>query len=231
MSHGRARRLPTTPCPYAMPKCRKDEGDTTSTATPRARTASTTSATKRPEGSSGPRGYDVVRTRTFIRRKYDRFVRLRLPTALPFVAGAVLLTVAGLTFVVRVPSAFHELSAARAAAVGRNDLGGALATADSVGMNDDFVRDAFADIPATATFAVVLPPNESAVETKDHVNPITFAAAVSYFEDFLLPRRFTEQAGRGDYIVCLYCRYAYWDRRTHWLSSNEGGGLVGLVYR
>ena len=64
-SHGRARMLPTIPRPYAIPKCRKVAGDTTSTSTPRARTRSTASATKRPAESSGPRGYDVVRTRDF----------------------------------------------------------------------------------------------------------------------------------------------------------------------
>jgi len=158
-------------------------------------------------------------------------VGLRLSTALPFAAGAVLATAAALTFLVRVPSAFHALGSARAAAVGRNELGGALATADSVGINDDFVRAAFADIPRTAQFAVVLPPDETGVESKDHVNPITFAAAPGYFEDFLLPRRLAGEVARGDYIVCLYCRSAYWNRRTHWLSPDDGGGLVGIVYR
>ena len=68
--HGRARMLPTIPCPYARPKCRNDAGETTSTSTPRARTCSTASATKRPAGSSGERGYEVVRTGTFTRETY-----------------------------------------------------------------------------------------------------------------------------------------------------------------
>ena len=58
------RMLPTIPWPYASPKCRNDAGETTSTSTPRSRTCSTASATKRPATSAGPRGYDVVRTRT-----------------------------------------------------------------------------------------------------------------------------------------------------------------------
>src|SRR3954469_3521578 len=68
--HGRARTFPTIPCPYASPKCLNDAGETTSTSTPRPRTCSTASATKRPAGSSGERGYDVVSTTTFTRETY-----------------------------------------------------------------------------------------------------------------------------------------------------------------
>ena len=65
--HGRRFRFPTMPCPYASPKCRNDAGETTSTSTPAARRCSTASRTNAPATSSGPRGYDVVRTTTFIR--------------------------------------------------------------------------------------------------------------------------------------------------------------------
>src|SRR5436309_2968371 len=45
-----------------MPKCGKSCGETTRTSIPRARTASTESATKPPAASPGWRGYEVVRT-------------------------------------------------------------------------------------------------------------------------------------------------------------------------
>src|SRR5204863_3507597 len=51
-------------------KCRNSAGETTATSTPRARTCSTASATKRPAGSSAERGYDVVKTTTFTRTRY-----------------------------------------------------------------------------------------------------------------------------------------------------------------
>src|SRR5207253_2545939 len=81
-SHGRRRRFPVTPAPYAMPKCRNDAGDTTSTSTPRARNRSTASATKRPAGSTGERGYEVVRTATLTsrRRAVRRHRRENRPT-------------------------------------------------------------------------------------------------------------------------------------------------------
>ena len=55
------------PCPYASPKWRNEAGETTSTSTPGDRSASTASRTNTPATSSGPRGYDVVSTATFIR--------------------------------------------------------------------------------------------------------------------------------------------------------------------
>src|SRR3954451_10095010 len=47
-----------------MPKWWKSAGETTSTSTPRARSAATASPTKCPAGSPGWRGYEVVRTAT-----------------------------------------------------------------------------------------------------------------------------------------------------------------------
>ena len=112
---------------------------------------------------------------------------------------------------------------------GRNELGGALATADSVEMSDAFVRDAFADIPLHASFVVALPADEPAAEAKDGVNPTTFSAASLLFEDYLMPRRIA-QAARGVYLVCFYCD-PVWNARTRWLSPVEGGGRIGLIDR
>jgi hypothetical protein len=146
-------------------------------------------------------------------------------------AGFVLTVAAALMPLVRAPAAFHSFDSGARAAVGRNQLGGALATADSVGLNDDFVLAAFQAIPSHAHFAVVLPPDLAKAEAADGVNPITFAAAPSYFEDYLMPRREDATVTRGIYIVCLYCESPYWDTRTHWRSSAYGGGRVGYVYR
>jgi len=132
---------------------------------------------------------------------------------------------------VRLPGAFHSFDSAAKAAAGRNQLGGALATADSVGLNNDFVVAAFADIPRTGRFAVVLPPDLAKAEAANGVNPLTFAAAPTFFEDFLLPRRVATRVSPGVFIVCLACKSPYWDKRTHWLSPDNGGGIVGLVIR
>lgn len=158
-------------------------------------------------------------------------MRLRHSSRYPVVAGTALLIAAALTLLVRTPAAFHSFQAAAKAAVGRNDLGGALATADATGLNDDFVRAAYADIPVHGRFAVVLPPDLAKAEAADSVSPITFSAASPFFEDYLLPRRITTRVEPGVYIVCFECKSAYWDKRTHWLSPENGGGIIGLVYR
>ena len=171
-----------------------------------------------------------MRTRTFRRPKYDRHVRLRLPSTFPAVAGWALVTVAALMLLVRLPRAVHSFSAAAAAASGRNELVGALATADSVDMSDAFVRDAFVDIPLHASFVVALPADEPGAEAKDGVNPTTFSAASPLFEDFLMPRRVATQAARGVYLVCFYCD-PVWNARTRWISPVEGGGRIGVIDR
>jgi len=171
-----------------------------------------------------------VRTRTFRRRKYDPRVRPRLPSTFPVVAGWALVAAVTVMLLVRLPEAFHSFSSAASAASGRNQLGGALATADAVGLDDGFVGDAFADLPLHARFVVALPADEPAAESKNAVNPITFSAALPFFEDFLMPRRLVSKAAKGEYVVCFYCDSS-WNARTHWLSPVEGGGRIGVLTR
>ena len=152
------------------------------------------------------------------------------PTTPFAAAGAFLVVAVAAMLLVRLPHAVHSFSAAASAASGRNELGGALATADSVELSDAFVRDAFVDIPLHARFVVALPADEPAAEAKDGVNPTTFSAASPLFEDFLMPRRIATQAARGVYLVCFYCD-PFWNARTHWLSPVEGGGRIGVIDR
>ena len=66
--HGRRRRLPTIPSPYARPKCAKGRpARRPRPRRPAARRCSTASRTKTPGDVVRIRGYDVVRTTTFIR--------------------------------------------------------------------------------------------------------------------------------------------------------------------
>ena len=132
---------------------------------------------------------------------------------------------------VRLPAAFNSFSSGAAAAAGRNGLDGALATADAVGLDDNFVVAAFDDIPKSARFVVVLPPDLPKAESANSVNPITFEAAPPFFENFLLPRRVAAGVAPGVYIICFYCKSPYWDKRVRWLSPDNGGGLIGRMQR
>jgi len=152
------------------------------------------------------------------------------PSTLSAGGGALLLAAAALMLVVRVPSAFDSFGSARHAAAGRNQLGGALATADAVGLNDAFVSAAITDIPRTGRFVVAVASNEPTVEVKDDVSATTFSAAVPFFEDYLLPRRVEFTPARGDYVVCFYCD-ASWNARTHWFPGTFSGGRIGRLVR
>jgi hypothetical protein len=145
--------------------------------------------------------------------------------------GVALVVAAAVMLLIRLPGAFHTLDASATAAEGRNELGGALAAADSAGLNDSFVQSAFQYVPKDGRFAVVLPPDLAAAEKSYGVNPITFSAASPLLEDFLLPRREVPKATRGTYILCYFCDSPYWDKRVRWLANDHAGGLVGYVYR
>lgn len=146
-------------------------------------------------------------------------------------AGVALAAAACLMLLLRLPGAYSAFTDAAKAAAGRNELDGALATADSLSLNDDFVRNAFATVPRSGRFAVVLPKDEAAVEKADGVSPITFDGVSGLFADYLLPRRQLQTATRGAYIICFYCDTAAWNPRTHWLTPEVGGGRVGYVTR
>lgn len=91
----------------------------------------------------------------------------RAQLTLPSVVGVALVAAAGLMLLARLPGAYHGFTNVAHAAAGSNELGGALASADSLDLNDDFVRNADALIPKGRRFAVVLPSNEAAVEKAD----------------------------------------------------------------
>ena len=161
----------------------------------------------------------------------DLRVPLQRGVTLPVIAGAVLAVATAVTLLARLPAAFHDLSRSAAAAAGRNELDGALAAADSVRLNNDFVRAAFAYVPLHGRFAVVLPPDRAAAEKTYGVDALTFTAAPTLLQNFLLPRREVTVARRGTYVLCYFCDSPYWDQRTRWLANNHAGGLVGYVYR
>lgn len=164
--------------------------------------------------------------------KYDRRVRGRLPSTFPAVAGWILVTALALMLLARLPGAFHSLNNAAKAAVGRNELGGALATADSISVNDDFVREAFQLVPKNASYAVVLPTNEPAIEKTDNVNPITFDGVAGLFGDYLLPRRQLAAPAVGSYVLCFYCdQGALGKQHVRWLTPPANGGRIGYVGR
>jgi hypothetical protein len=143
-------------------------------------------------------------------------------------AGLLLAAAAALMLLLRLPGAYHELTHAAKAAQGRNELGGALATADSIGLNDDFVRDAFAYVPKTGRFAVVLPKDEAAVEQKDGVSQITFDGVPALFANYLLPRRQVKTPAAETYVICFHCDVASLGQ-VRWLSPDNGGGRVGYI--
>ncbi len=158
-------------------------------------------------------------------------MHLRRPARLSSAAGLLLALVAAVTLVSHFPAAARALHDEAKAAEGRNDLGGALAAADSAEIHDLFVRDAVTYLPRNARYVVALPANEAKAEQTYSVDPITFAAVPSLLQNFLLPRRMVTTAERGTYILCYYCERSRWGARVRWLANDGAGGFVGHVSR
>jgi hypothetical protein len=146
------------------------------------------------------------------------------------VAGLSLTVAAVVILTLRIQSTVDYMRGTAAAEVGRNDEGGALAAADMVGLNDDFVRAAIHVLPRSARFAALVPDPFQAQKTYG-VSPTTIEAVPDLMREVLLPRREVVTPGKGTYIVCYLCDTSPWDRRTHWLWRGSAGGLIGLVYR
>lgn len=157
-------------------------------------------------------------------------MRLARSLTVSSAAGLVLAVAAGATLLSHVPAAFHALRSEAKAAQGQNVLGGALSAADGAGLNEKFVRHAVALIPRHARYEVALPSNQAQAEKDYGVNPVTFDAAPSLLQNFLLPRRKVKTAVGGEYVLCYYCD-THWHNRIHWLWDNQNGARVGYLPR
>jgi hypothetical protein len=150
-------------------------------------------------------------------------------------AALVLATLAVLA--VRIPDAVRALSGTARSQVGRGELDGALAAADSLDVNNDFVRQTVALIPRHARYAVLIPTDPNAAQQSYGVSPVTLQALPDFLREVLLPRRDVETQDRvnppvpvGGYVICFYCDTSPWDHRTRWLWTSEGAD-IGRVYR
>jgi hypothetical protein len=150
-------------------------------------------------------------------------------------AALVLATLAVLA--VRVPDAVRALSGVARSQIGRDELDGGLAAADSLDVNDDFVRQTVALIPPHAWYAVLLPADPNAAQQSYGVSPVTLQGLPDFLREVLLPRRDVETQDRvnppvpvGGYVICFYCDTSPWDQRTRWLWTSEGAD-IGRVYR
>ncbi len=157
-------------------------------------------------------------------RLVGRSVGVRAAAALAVVAAAIIVVA------LRLPTAFDDLRGARAAEVGRNDAGGALAAADSAAIDNEFVRAAIATVRSPARFAVLFPSPTSA-QTTYHIDPETLDALPPLMQEVLLPAREVATPAPGTYLLCYVCDTAPWDPRTQWLWKNDKGIAIGRVYR
>jgi hypothetical protein len=157
-------------------------------------------------------------------------VRFTRPSSISSAAGLLLAVAAGAILLSHLPAAVRALHDEATTAQGQNELGGALSAADAVGLDEKFVRNAFARIPRHARYAVALPAHLTQAEHDYGVSPTTFAAAPTLLQNFLLPRRKVKTVTPGTYVLCYFCD-THWHHRMHWLWDNRNGARVGYLPR
>ena len=153
----------------------------------------------------------------------ERMATVRLTAALLVVAAF-----AGMV-TDRLPQAFRDLSGAATANAGRDEGDGALAAADSVDMDNGFVRAAMQTVPRGSRFLVETASTEQAAGYK--VDPATLWAVPGQMVEDLLPSRPATEPRVGIYVICYLCDTSPWDKRVDWLWNNHAGMAIGRITR
>jgi hypothetical protein len=157
--------------------------------------------------------------------------RRRLPAAAAARAAGILVVAAALALLaVRVPATFRAFWDGAQTAATRGQLGGALAGADSLDIDNPFVTAAVQSVPAGARYALLLPEPRVA-ESVYHLDPLTVQGLPLFMVEVLLPRVPVSRPRAGDYVLCYVCDTSPWDGRTHWLWTDGKGHAVGEVLR
>lgn len=133
--------------------------------------------------------------------------------------------------ILRLPGAFDSFRSSAAATQGRNTYAGALAGADSLGIDNPFVAAAVDTLPTNAGFAVLLPASSAVAQQNYGIAGLTYQALPEFMREVLLPRLPTATPGKGDYVLCYDCDTSPWDARTHWLWTDSKGHAIGLVQK
>lgn len=151
--------------------------------------------------------------------------RVNAPTAV----AAVLLAVAAVVLLVRLPGAFGSFDDRASFYGGRSPLGRNTAAADGLAIDNEFVSQALTLVPQGATFAVALPPSQ-AVAQQYGIPPVTLAALAPYMQDLLLPRREVDP-GHAQYLLCYACNTDPYDPHMQRLWQSPKGYVIGRLTR
>jgi hypothetical protein len=139
--------------------------------------------------------------------------------------GVVIVAVAVLTLLQRLPHALGGLNATAKQNASYDALHRTLRLADSLDVDNGFVVEAL-QLPTPTTYAI-LPPSD-ANATKDGIPAETSFSLRGYFNYLLLPSR---QVGPQDakYFLCYACDARGYGGKVDWFWSEPGGFLIGRL--
>lgn len=151
------------------------------------------------------------------------------PAAGPLLA-ALLLAVAAVTLLVRLPGAFRSFDDRAGFYASRTPLERETAAADGLDIDNEFVDEVLKLVPPGATFGVAVPPSLDVAQQQYGIAPVTVEALPAYMQDLLLPRREVDPA-KADYLLCYACDTAPFDSRMTRLWTSPKGFVIGRLRR
>src|SRR4051794_25375538 len=141
--------------------------------------------------------------------------------------GAVIVGVAAIAFVARLPAALHDFDERAHVNDQQTFLGRSIAGADAEEIDNDFLVHALALVPAHATYAILRPDTPAVAKTYG-IKPATFYALYPFVLNALLPRRQVDPA-KAEFLLCYACNTDPFDKRMKRLWENGKGLVIGQL--
>ena len=133
------------------------------------------------------------------------------------------IVVAAVIVLSQLPTSLRAASAKRRQNDAYTSDGRVLAAADSIDVDNSFVRAALEVVPERATYVVLRPPADLVAQGK--LSGVTYDALRPFLRYVLLPRREVDRVAAADYVLCYGCTARV--RRVAWLWTGDEGLKIG----
>lgn len=150
-------------------------------------------------------------------------------TTIRSLLAAAIVAATALLALTRIPDAVRGFDSGAAFGAAHGELGGVIAGANALDIDNGFVRAALDALPAKARYSVLVPASEAVAQKTYGIAPVTLEAIPGFMLETLLPRMPVQTPGKGDYVLCYACDTAPWDHRTRWIWNDGDGHVIGLV--
>lgn len=131
-------------------------------------------------------------------------------------------------FAWRMPGTLEDFGERASANAAKTPVDRLLVVADSLDVDNQFVRESLARLPEDARYAVLLAQSPEIALTNYGMSAITYGHLPGFMLYLLLPRRQVAPE-EAEYVLCVGCDTDPWNPKTTWLWRNDQGVGIGQV--